>query len=84
MEDPHICTEEELTGEKSKFYPISDANKADFDRLKQKFMCFDLSKVKLYGNMNSASFSVLDINVQIRDEFCTNRDAETFFYEYST
>ena len=51
LDDPHECTEEELTGENSKFYQISDASKADYESLlKTKFLCFDLSDVKFFGN----------------------------------
>ena len=84
LEDAHKCTEEELEGEKSKFYQISDANKPDYELLKPKFMCFDLSKVKLFGNYNSPSYSVLDIHIQIKEEYCTNKNDSTTRDKYQT
>ena len=47
-------------------------------------MCFDLSQVKFFGNLNSPSFSMLDIHVQIREDFCTNKNDSTTRDQYQT
>ena len=44
----------------------------DYDLIKDSLMCFDLSKVKIYGNSNSQAYSQFKIYVDIKEDYCEN------------
>lgn len=45
--ETHPCTEAELTGEDSKFYPIKKSQSAYFEQNKGNFFCFDHTDISL-------------------------------------
>lgn len=68
----HNCTDQEL----EQFYEIKDVDKAQYNRLKPDFKCFDQSQIKIAGNYNSEITSFLDIRVYIKEEHCRNAETD--------
>ena len=59
----HSCTEEELDN----FYPINDSSKQEFEtNVKRALKCFDHSKLKLAGAIESSIGSMLNVKVKIK------------------
>ena len=63
----HSCTEEELDN----FYPINDSSKQEFEtNVKRALKCFDHSKLKLAGAIESSIGSMLNVKVKIKKNHC--------------